>query len=343
MIKNKALQRRTGFTLVELLVVIAIIGILIGMLLPAVQQVREAARKTTCLNNMRQIGLGILNYESTFNRLPSAGQARNAAGTANIFITDDGVQEPLSPDPVIGASHSLQTWILPYADQNVIYDQMNIRRAYNDPAAPGNIAAAKNAIPMYICPSTANRSNKTTDKDGFGYTDYSPPCTVLVNELTPHDGIPDENFAVHPRGSRLPCALLGSGDRSLATILDGTSNTIMMAEMAGRNDSMPPSPKTINTLNPNGRRFWCWAEPDNGYNVDQLINNNSTPMGGPPGCPWTRLNCGPNEETFSFHPGGAVLGACDGSSHFVNEEIDGGVFRALLSIKGGEIVPPNVL
>ncbi|MEM7784966.1 MAG: DUF1559 domain-containing protein [Planctomycetota bacterium] len=332
---------KSGFTLVELLVVIAIIGILIGMLLPAVQQVREAARRTTCMNNMRQMGLGILNYESTYNRLPSAGQARNAAGSANIFITNDGIEEPPSPDPVIGASHSVQTWILPYADQKVIYDLFDIRRAYNDPAAPNNAVAARNAIPMYLCPSTANRE-VTTDGDGFGYTDYSPPCTVLVNEDTPHDGIPNASFAVLPRGSRAPCALLGSGDRSLATILDGTSNTVMMCEMAGRGDFMPPSPKTINTLNPNGRRFWCWAEPDNGYNVDQLINNNDTPIGGPPGCPWTRLNCGPNEETFSFHPGGAVLGNADGSAHFVNEEINGGVFRAILTTKAGEIVPNNV-
>lgn len=334
-------KKRTGFTLVELLVVIAIIGILIGMLLPAVQQVREAARRTTCLNNLKQQGLGMLNYESARGRLPSAGQARNAAGSANIFITENGIEEPLTPNPTIGASHSFQTWILPYAEQNNIYDLMDLRRAYNDPAAPNNIAAAQNLIPMFLCPSEGFRGTQA-DAAGFGYTDYSPPCTVLVNEGTPANGIPDANFSVFPRGSRLPCALLGSGDRTLAAIIDGTSNTIAVAEMAGRGDYMPFSPKTVNDVNPDGRRFWCWAEPDNAYNVDQLINNNATPAGGPPACPWTRLNCGPNEETFSFHPGGANVVLCDGSVHFLNENLDGGAFRAILSIDGGEVLTSDV-
>ena len=331
------LKPRRAFTLVELLVVIAIIGILIGMLLPAVQMVREAARRTSCLNNLRQIGIASLNYESTFQRFPSAGQARNAAGTANIFITDDGVEEPPTPNPSIGASQSVQTRILPFSEQNNIFDRMDLRRAYNDPAAVGNIEAAKNAVPMFLCPSESYRGG-IVDADGFGYTDYSPPCTVLVNENTPANGIPDSNFAVHPRGSRLPCALLGSGPRRISAVVDGTSNTIMIAEMAGRGDYMPPSPKTINALNPIGRRFWAWAEPDNGYNVDQLINNNSAPAGGPPEAPWTRLNCGPNEETFAFHPGGANVVLCDGSVHFLDENIHGGIFRALLSISGGEVL-----
>ena len=339
MSNNMSMKTERGFTLVELLVVIAIIGILIGMLLPAVQAVREAARRTSCANNMRQMGLAMHNYESAIGRLPSAGQARNPAGTGNIFITDDGVQEPLSPDPSIGASHSMQTRLLPYLEETNSFNLMDLSRAYNDPVAPGNILAAQTVVSTFICPSTFRVSGGNVDSDGFAYTDYSPPCTVVVNELTPVDGIPNESNAVLPRGSRLAFALLGNGPRRIGAIFDGTSNTIAITEMAGRGDFMPPSPGTINELNPNGRRFWAWAEPDNGFNVDQLINNNNTPIGGPEMCPWTKINCGPNEEMFSFHSGGINATLCDGSVQFLAETLNGAEIRALMSIDGGELTP----
>ncbi len=330
--------RRRGFTLIELLVVIAIIAVLIGLLLPAVQKVREAANRTACTNNLKQMGLGIHNYENTYKKLPSAGQARNPAGTANIFLTLAGVQEPAIPDPVIGASQSLQTRLLPYLEQATVFRLFDLRRAYNDPLAPNNQVAAKTVIRTYLCPSTANRSGDQ-DGAGFAYTDYSAPVTVVVNANTPFNASADPTtYAIPGNGPRLPCALLGNGPLRLAAITDGASNTIFVAEDAGRSDQMPFSPLTANALNPQGRRFWAWAEPDNSYNVDQLINNNATPGGGPPTCPWTRLNCGPNEETFSFHPGGAHVLMGDGSVRFLREGTNGSVFRALLSINGGETV-----
>ncbi|MCI0457333.1 MAG: DUF1559 domain-containing protein [Gemmataceae bacterium] len=331
--------RRSGFTLIELLVVIAIIAVLVGLLLPAVQKVREAANRTQCANNLKQLGLAMMNYESTFGRLPSAGQARNPAGTANIFITDDGREEPLTPNPNLGASHALHTRLLPYMEQDQVFRLMDLRRAYNDPAAPGNLRAAQTVIKSFLCPSTANRSSNV-DAAGFAYTDYSAPVTVVITANTPRNAVPlpPPSFAVPGSGLRLPCALLGSGPRRLQAITDGTSNTIAMAEDAGRSDQMPFSPKTENALNPQGRRFWAWAEPDNAYNVDQLINNNASPRGGPPACPWTTLNCGPNEETFSFHPGGVNVVFCDGSVRFLRESISGTMFRALLSIDGSEVM-----
>ena len=86
-----------------------------------------------------------------------------------------------------------------------------------------------------------------------------------------------------------------------------------------------------------GRRFWAWAEPDNAFNVDQLVNNNATPRGGPPTCPWIRLNCGPNEEIFSFHPGGAHVVFCDGHVKFLKESIDPRTLRKLGTRAGGEV------
>lgn len=329
---------RSAFTLIELLVVIAIIAVLIGLLLPAVQKVREAASRMICTNNLKQMGLGIHNYEDVHKRLPSAGQARNAAGTANVFMTRAGQVEPDPPNPAIGASHSVHTLLLPFLEQDSVFRLMDLSRAYNDPAAPGNIQAAQTVIKIFLCPSTANRSGNR-DAAGFAYTDYSAPVTVVVNAGTPVNASANPTtFAIAGNGPRLPCALLGSGPLRIAAITDGTSNTIAIAEDAGRSDQMPFSPLTANTLNPLGRRFWAWAEPDNAYNVDQLINNNATPIGGPANCPWTRLNCGPNEETFSFHPGGANVLLCDGSVRFLRQSISGSTFRALLSINGAEVI-----
>ena len=159
----------------------------------------------------------------------------------------------------------------------------------------------------------------------------------MVNASTPANmpmPVPNPAWA----GPRLITAFNGSAPTPVGTISDGASNTIAICEMAGRSDAMPFSPGTSNSLNPSGRRFWAWAEPDNAFNVDQLVNNNAVPRGGPTTCPWTTLNCGPNEEIFSFHPGGANVVMCDGSVRFLRETTNGAVLRALLTVDGGEVV-----
>ena len=323
-------KRKHGFTLVELLVVIAIIGILIGMLLPAVQAVREAARRVTCSNNMRQIGLALFNYESAFKQFPSAGQAKRGGSGSNagqnVFFTDQGVIES-----VANAAPSVQMYILPYIEQNNVYDlvELNYRYDYDPtlPEAPTNQQASQTPLPVYICPSTGRG---TQDAEGYGYTDYSAPVTVRPG------------LSGDPNQPRFKCVLNGDSERRIGSITDGTSNTIAMAEDAGRIDVdrggfMIIKQEVMDDGTPVDRRSWAWADPDNAFNVDKLVNNSQTPIGGPPGCTWDIVNCGPNEETFSFHPAGANVAFADGHILFVKETIDAPTFAALMSKNGGEV------
>lgn len=324
---------KNGFTLVELLVVIAIIGILIGMLLPAVQAVREAARRTTCSNNMRQIALALFNYESAHQQFPSAGQAKRGGSGPNagenVFFTDKGKLESFA-----GASPSVQTYILPFIEQQNVYDLVRLNYRYDfDPSrteAPTNQQASKTPIAGYVCPSVQGRTVET-DAEGYGFTDYSAPVTVAPG------------LSGDPNQPRFKCVLNGDSEREISAVTDGTSNTIAIAEDAGRVDVdtggfMVIKPETMDDGTVANRRSWAWADPDNAFNVDKLVNNNPTPVGGPPECPWSEVNCGPNEETFSFHPGGANVAVCDGSIKFIDANIDAATFAGLMSIDGGEIV-----
>ena len=137
---------------------IAIIGILIGMLLPAVQAVREAARRTTCSNNLKQMGLAALNYESAHMEFPSAGQAKERPGEgANVFFASNNELETL-----MNPSHSVQTYILPFIEGNNIHSLINLGYRYDfdpsGPEAPTNQQASQNAVSTFICPSTGGRS-----------------------------------------------------------------------------------------------------------------------------------------------------------------------------------------
>jgi prepilin-type N-terminal cleavage/methylation domain-containing protein/prepilin-type processing-associated H-X9-DG protein len=351
-------QRRLGFTLIELLVVIAIIAILIGLLLPAVQKVREAAARAQCQNNLKQMGLAVHNYHDTYKKLPSAGEGSNAAVNGTAFANDlvNGAA------PVGAQMHSLFTTLLPYIEQGNIYKLIDQRQYYNAASAtfPNHVAAFQNQISTYVCPSYPFES---FDSLNYGYVHYG---ATVYTDIVVFAGQGGSTLAVGMRDKThaRQRGALDNLQQNLLSITDGTSNTTMIAEDAARRNGYITNPAYLDPATVLGisvdqgsafatRRFWRWAEQDNGFGVSgdpllnttttafQIINNNNTSPGsdGPNGCWKLTNNCGPNDEIFSFHTGGANVVFADGHVAFIPDSITPVVMASLVSRSGGEIVP----
>lgn len=323
MMKQKEMRR--GFTLIELLVVIAIIAVLIGLLLPAVQKVRESAARMQCQNNLKQIGLGLHNYADSKQEFPTGGEGTDPTTNSTIFAT-----------------HNWCTVLLPYIEQDNVFRLMNLTYRYNDTTFPGNQTAAKNVIKTYLC--TSNPMSKGgVDSQGYGMTDYG---ATSYTDIDPTTG--QRNPATRTDGALAATANSLKG-QSILSITDGTSNTIAIAEDAGRTENY--TGKYVDPVDNGIRRFWRWAEPDSSFGVSGIqngsydagtaINNTSSPFGGSSTtCMWATMNnCGNNDEIFAFHSGGANVVFCDGHVAFIPASIDRKIVRMLISAKGGETIP----
>ena len=308
-IVNKNRKCSRGFTLVELLVVIAIIGILIGMLLPAVQQVRAAARRSSCQNNLKNIGLAILNYESAQMKFP-AGQkwtANEASGDPNRL------------------DFGWMAEILPHIEAGNVYDQINFDLPYTNAF---NRLPIANVIPAYLCPSTAQRDGARgpdeliRDYDGvtgldLGCTDYmgvSGPAEKLVNPNSGDNYERQQGILIGIKGLKGEERMLSPPAVRMGAVTDGTSETIMVTECSGRGTEPDDDP------------HGAWISGKNVTHVEGGVNEK-------------KAKASRNDELiFSEHCGGANAVFVDGSVHFLSANTEAEIIVSRCSRSGGELI-----
>jgi prepilin-type processing-associated H-X9-DG protein/prepilin-type N-terminal cleavage/methylation domain-containing protein len=295
-------ERRWGFTLIELLVVIAIIAILIGLLVPAVQKVREAAARMSCSNNLKQLAIACHSYHDAIGTLPTNG--------------------PQATYSMSGANWSWLARILPYIEQGNLYTQLGIPNS-----ALGGQAGLAAGIKTFQCPSdnTSQPRTNTADIGGtVGQTNYKGCCgsnwawgSYAIGGSPTSNGL-DQGNGIFYRTDGVP-GTSGHGPLKITTITDGTSNTFMIGE-------------DIPLLN-----RWCAWPYSNAAVGTCAIPLNSAMQSGQPGF----NNPGDWPDIYSFrsrHTNGANFAFADGSVQFINQGIDLTTYRGLATYAGGEVV-----
>jgi prepilin-type N-terminal cleavage/methylation domain-containing protein/prepilin-type processing-associated H-X9-DG protein len=343
--------RRSAFTLIELLVVIAIIGVLIGLLLPAVQKVREAAARIQCQNNLKQLGLALHNYHDAYSSFPpSIAKNGNCVSAAKYG----------PPDPVIYNINGLFL-LLPFVEQGNIYNKANLNSpmstflssnvgismgspapvlATPDAITSGNVLLAAIKVPLYLCPSDGGGQNGFTihldggtaayyNVDGVGGTirSYRTSYFFISDQL---EGIYFNAYRNISAGTRY--AFGSNSSTKLTDITDGTSNTFAMSEQTLSIYSCygckPWSHLVWGTwaLDPVGN--WNTTYPPQGLNVWQY-GSQPTPSPGM-AASWYSV--------ASLHPGGVNFVFCDGSVHFISQTVDIPTLTQMSRIADGTVI-----
>ena len=334
--------RRAGFTLIELLVVIAIIAVLIGLLLPAVQAAREAARRMQCTSNLKQMGLAIHQYEGTNGGFPPSSIVV-ATATGVLWTSNFGPHARL----------------LPFLEQSSSYAAINFNSGYGDPA---NLTATAQVIATYTCPSEV-RLDPINDPS-FGVTGRTNYGFCLG----------DWFVWAGPGGSAVTRSAFGPNlSRRWANLVDGTSQTIFLSEVKNYQpcvwdcgslakvntpDGIPGPDADPLAVAPeyaaggckfflNGHTQWPEMAVHHVGMTTAWPPNRRTPGGPSPGYPDVDLNSmrerfgGPTYAAItsrSYHPGGVNTLFGDGSVRFTKSTINGLVWRALGTVAGGEVV-----
>jgi prepilin-type N-terminal cleavage/methylation domain-containing protein len=344
-------KRRPGFTLIELLVVIAIIAILIGLLLPAVQKVREAANRMSCSNNLKQIGLALHNYEYTYSSLPPWGF--------------DFTYNPRTANPWGDQrqGHSGVGQILPFIEQDniirIVHPEASVIDPINLPPDWGTSEGGSVKVKTFLCPSTPAHvidygryfAQYFPDRGPLylGGTDYAVVRGLHSNfcaACAPASPSGDVG-AMGVKGQMTPTGMT-EGRIRLTQIADGTSNTILVGEDAGRQQVwarrtpfMPNAPCT-STFASDGTLICGWTLNSawGDYNTAIVVRGfSSNGMVRDGGC--CAVNCNNVSQFFGFHTGGCNTVRGDGSVQFLSESIAPGVLAALVTRAGGEVINEN--
>lgn len=311
--------RRPGFTLIELLVVIAIIAVLVGLLLPAVQSAREAARRIMCVNNLKQLGLACLSYENTLESFPPGAV---------------GPLTPAFPQYAQLKHHGLGTYLLPHLEQQALYDRYDWNASWFDPQ---NQTGVNTQLNVWQCPSApANRveigSLPTITPPPDDLFPGTAACGDYAGMYAVDDGLVRAGVIDEPRGSRdergkYEGVFPINRTTRLSGIPDGSSNTILIAECAGR-------PQLWHRLNqvPNQ---WLSGGP---WSSRNLLWSRGASANGSTFFGTCAINCTNDREVYGFHPGGANILFAAGHVTFVKETINIQVFVRLVTRDGGEII-----
>ncbi len=354
-------MKRRGFTLIELLVVIAIIAVLIGLLLPAVQKVREAAARMSCSNNLKQMGLATMNYESTYGMLPPG------AGVLPTFKLDG--TGPIVPDGVAtftstglpSGRPSPQALILPYVEQANKYNQFDLTRDVN--ADTRNMAAQTQDVPFYLCPSDPGTAQFPRTNGFYGRCNYQ--ASIGQDPRPTYQGADTGGiFYVEFTNTQWKTKLNRPGSVTVGGITDGLSNTAMYSEVrrgpvAGSQSATTPygpalvagdvaSVADASSLVPAAN---CAANPatftsGTVYRYTGLEYCRSfaftsfythTKVPNDPTMDCTDLS-NAHLGARSYHTGGVNSVFADGSVHFITNSIDLATWRALGSRGDGKVV-----
>jgi prepilin-type N-terminal cleavage/methylation domain-containing protein/prepilin-type processing-associated H-X9-DG protein len=340
MTRRPSARTRGGFTLIELLVVIAIIAILIGLLLPAVQKVREAAARTRCTNNLKQMGLAIHNYHDAFREFPYARPVQtggSVAGAGNATNTTNVAGSPIYPTNA-GSYGSWQVRILPYIEQDAI-QKLVVGMPDSASYSAGRVAMRKNPLSTFQCPSDPN--SKASATSGSEPVFLSGYMAVTGNDDWNEAGGWGSNarngvFAVYSylRSGPTNPALPGKMAVKMAGISDGTSNTVAIGERPVHTTTTGPGAGWLY-----GTDFETMMAVPSNDDVYVVATDGASPPCPRPSAYRDDIVNGRCAHThfWSTHPGGGNWAFADGSVRSITYSAADVVVQ-MASINGGEVV-----